>query len=289
MQLSTYLARATQPSRLVQKRPESYRKNQPVNSPISYFGGKSRLAKRIVPMIPKHVCYCEPFCGAAWILFKKTASQHEIINDLDCELVNFWRIVQNHLQPFLDYYKYAVVSRKLFEIENRKDPSTLTDIQRAVRYYYLQRLAFGGKSAGRTFGSGASRPMNLNLSTLEESLLETHWRLERVTIECLDACKCIQKYDRDETFFYIDPPYHHVAQDYAHQFKDADFARLLEVLKSIKGRFILSINDSPAVRKIFESFKRIALTTKYSTGNSRVAAETRSDDRGELLIHNLAG
>ena len=273
----------------ISQRPASYLKDDTVNSPIAYFGGKSRLSKRIVPMIPKdHVCYCEPFCGAAWILFKKQPSQTEVINDIDSELVNFWRILQCHLQPFLEYFKYAVISRELFNLENRKDPTTLTDIQRAVRYFYLQRLGFGGKTSGRTFGAGAMRPMNLNLTTIEETLLQVHWRMERVTIEHLDACKCILKYDRKETFFYIDPPYYHVTQDYCRPFEDKDFQCLADALSSIKGRFILSLNDDKDIRTMFKRFHQIRVSTKYSSGNSRTAADTRSKERSELLIHNLA-
>jgi len=258
-----------------------------MNSPIAYFGGKSRLAGRIIPMIPRHTCYCEPFCGAAWVLFKKDPSECEVINDLDGDLVNFWRIVQHHTQPFLEYFKYSVISRKIFEIENRKDPSTLTDLQRAVRYYYLQRLGFGGKTAGRVFASGPTRPTNLNLLTLEESILEAHWRLERVTIENMDACKCLAKYDRPSTFFYIDPPYWDVSQDYAHQFHAEDFSRLTEALGQIKGKFILSLNDHPDIRKMFRRYKLVTVTTTYSSGNSNVAADTRGKPRSELLINNL--
>jgi DNA adenine methylase len=206
---------------------------------------------------------------------------------MDGELVNFWRVIQNHLQPFMDYYKYAVISRKLWTLENKKDPETLTDIQRAVRYYYLQRLGFGGKTVARTFGSGATRPMNLNLTTMEESLLEVHWRVERVTLEHMDACKCIERYDRKETLFYIDPPYYDVAQCYAHKFSHEDFLRLRSTLDAIKGRFILSLNDSKDVRAIYKGFRQDRIVTTYSSGNSRVTADTRGKSRAELLIHNL--
>ncbi|MDD5678556.1 MAG: DNA adenine methylase, partial [Kiritimatiellae bacterium] len=214
-------------------------------------------------------------------------SQTEVINDIDSELMNFWRILQCHLQPFLDYFKYAVISRELFNLENKKDPTTLTDLERAVRYYYLQRLGFGGKTTGRTFGAGAARPMNLNLTTIEETLLEVHWRLERVTIEHLPALKCLEKYDRKETFFYIDPPYYHVTQDYCRPFEDKDFQSLADALRLIKGRFILSLNDDADIRKMFRSFRQVRVLTKYSSGNSRTAADTRSRERSELLIHNL--
>lgn len=259
-----------------------------MRSPISYFGGKSRLSKRIVSMMPDdHVCYCEPFSGAAWVLFAKETSKVEVINDMDNELVTFWRVIQNHLQAFLDYYKYAVVSRHLFNLENKKNPETLTDIQKAARYYYLQSLGFGGKTVKRTWGAGALSPAGLNLSTMEETLLNVHWRLERVTIENMDAIQCIQKYDRKETFFYVDPPYYEVSQCYAHTFCAGDFARLLQTLKTLHGRFILSLNDHPNVRDLFASFNLIKVNVKYSTGNSRVSRNTRSKDRAELLIKNF--
>lgn len=117
--------------------------------------------------------------------------------------------------------------------------------------------------------------------------MDTHWRLQRVTIENLDACKCIEKYDRKETFFYIDPPYYHVSQDYFRPFEDSDFQHLATTIASIKGRFILSLNDHEDIRKMFKQFRQVKITTKYSSGNSRTCSDTRSIERFELLIHNL--
>lgn len=257
-----------------------------MKSPLNYLGGKSKLAKVIIPMIPPdHTCYCEPFCGAAWILFGKEPSQVEVINDLDNELVSFWRVIQNHLPAFLDYFKHAVISRQLWTWETKKVPETLTDIQRAVRYYYLQRLGFGGKTKGRTFGAAAVKPMNLNLSTIEETLLEVHWRLQRVTIEHLDALECLRRYDRPTTFFYVDPPYYFNQDDYAVSF--SRFDDLAKLLSSIKGRFILSLNDSREVRDIFSGFRQRRVTLTYSAGNNRTAPGSRAMPRHELLISNL--
>lgn len=256
-----------------------------MKSPLNYLGGKSRLTKRIIPMIPHaHICYCEPFCGAAWILFAKEPSKVEVINDADGELVNFWRIIQNHLQPFLEYYKYAVISRKLFELENEKRPHTLTDIQRAVRYFYIQKLGFGGRTHGRTFGVSVDRTPGLNLATIEEALLEVHWRIARVAIEHMDAVDCITRYDRPDTFFYIDPPYWETA-GYAVPWSEPDFIRLRDALLRISGRFILSINDCQEVRHLFSGFKIRTVKTTYSTGDSRTqAAGSRKEQRSELLI-----
>lgn len=259
-----------------------------MNSPLSYLGGKSRLAERIVSIIPEdHTCYCEPFCGAAWVFFRKAPSKCEVINDMDGELITFWRVIQNHLEEFLRYYRFAVISRKLFELENKKNPKTLTDIQRAVRYFYLQKTGFGGKTVGRTFGTGATGAPRLNLTTLEETLLEVHWRLAKVTVEHLDAVECIRRYDRPETLFYLDPPYWHTA-GYAVPFGDKDYLRLRERLDGLTGRFILSLNDTPEVRKIFKGFRILKVNTTYSSGNGRFAESARSEARSEVIIHNLA-
>ena len=249
------------------------------------MGGKSKLAKRIVARIPaEHLCYCEPFCGAGWVFFSKEPSRVEVINDRDLELVTFWRVVQNHLEEFLRFYKYAVVSRNIFELEKRKDPSGLTDIQRACRYYYLQKLSFAGKTVGRTFGTGTERPAGLNLSNIEETLLDVHWRLERVTIECLDGCECIRRYDRPHTFFFIDPPYWATA-GYAVPYGEKDYLELEKTLRGLRGRFLLTLNDVPEVRAVFKRFTQERVSLKYSCSKD---AASRAEDRHELMIHNLA-
>ena len=256
-----------------------------MRSPLCYLGGKSRLAPVIVPKIPTdHECYCEPFCGAAWILFAKEPSRCEVINDLDGELVTFWRVVQNHLIPFLDYFKFAVVSRRIFELENMKRPETLTDLQRAVRYYYIQRLAFGGKPKGRTYGTVMSGSPRLNLTDISETLLEVHQRLERVNVECLDALECIARYDRKGTFFFIDPPYIFNQDDYAVSFDR--FQDLATLLGKLKGRFILTMTDCPEVRQIFGAFKISTVHLKYSISLPKTGDDSRAKDRKEVIVQN---
>lgn len=258
-----------------------------MNSPLNYMGGKSRLVKTIVPLIPTdHVLYCEPFCGAAWVLFGKEPSKHEVINDLDKELANFWRILQHHLEEFLRYFKYAVISRSIFDLEKKKDPGTLTDIQRATRYYYLQRLAFGGKTVGRTFGTAATGPASLNLLTIEDTLLNVHYRLARVTVENLSAIACIKLYDRDTTFFYIDPPYFRTA-GYAVPWTEEDFVTLRKTLDSVRARFIVSLNDTKEVRSIFKGFRFRTVKTNYSLASTRGAAVDRGAPVSEVLISNM--
>lgn len=255
-----------------------------MKSILPYLGGKSRLAPRIVESFPTdHTCYCEPFCGACWVFLAKEKSHCEVINDLDGDLVTFWRVVQNHLEEFLRYYRFAVTSRTLFELELKKVGDTLTDIQRAVRYFYLQKLSFGGKSVGRTFGTTATGPSRLNLVTLEDSLLEIHWRMKGVTIEHLQAIDCVRRYDRPDTLFYLDPPYYETA-GYAVPFGEEDYHNLRDVLASIAGRVVLSLNDHPFVRTLFKGFQIQRLTLKYSASRS---VESRSTPVHEVLIRNF--
>ena len=122
-----------------------------MDSPLSYIGGKSRLSSIITSMIPEHKQYCEVFAGAAWILFRKEPSKYEAINDKDGDLITFYRVLQNHIEEFLRQFKWCLSSREWFEDWKDQIKSRgLTDIQRAARYYYLQRHCFGGRVRGRT-------------------------------------------------------------------------------------------------------------------------------------------
>lgn len=258
----------------------------PLKSPLGYLGGKSRLAKRIVERIPSHTCYVEPFCGGAWVYFTKEPSRAEVLNDRDGELVKFWNVIRHHLPEFLRCLDFSLVSREQFDNDKKLDPSTLTDVQRAVLYYRQQRMGFGGRTVNRSFGTSSVRPSSLNLLNVEEQLRATHGRMARTTIENLDACNCILRYDSPKTFFYIDPPYWN-ADFYAVSFKGEDFERLADTLKGIQGKFILSLNDTPEVREIFKGFRMETIETKYSLANPKVAAQARGEDRKELLIYNF--
>ena len=129
-----------------------------------WMGGKSLLAKRIIDRIPAHKCYVEPFCGAAWVLFKKPESRVEVINDLNKDVVTLYRCLQWHLGEFVRYFKWVLVARDEFERLKKADPDTLTDIQRAARFYYLQQACFGGKITSPSFGYAASRGVKAQLA-----------------------------------------------------------------------------------------------------------------------------
>ena len=137
---------------------------------IPWVGGKRRLAKHLLPLFPQHKCYVEPFCGGAALFFRKKASKVEVINDINGELINLYRVVKNHLEEFVRQFKWALSSRQIFDWQKATPTEVLTDIQRAARFYYLQNMAFGAKVEGQTFGTATTAPVGINLLRLEETL-----------------------------------------------------------------------------------------------------------------------
>nr|WP_287412765.1 DNA adenine methylase [Pseudodesulfovibrio sp.] len=252
-----------------------------MKSPLPWLGGKSRLADRIVQLIPAHDHYAEVFAGAGWVFFRKPESKYESINDINSDLISFYRCCQNHLEEVCRQFKWLLSSREFFEdFRSQMDGRGLTDIQRAARFYFLQRQAFGGKVDGG-FGVDYHGLPKINLVRLEEELSRVHLRLTRVRIENLSWTDHIRRYDDKKTFFYLDPPYHGGERDYGKGiFSRKEYAAMAEQLAGIEGKFLLSINDVPEIRETFSAFDIREVETTYSVckdNNQRV---------GELLIMN---
>jgi DNA adenine methylase len=253
---------------------------------LSWVGGKSLLAPQIIPLIPKHHTYIEPFCGAAWILFKKEESKVEILNDINLDLVTLYRIVRFHLEEFVKHLKYLLVARDEFDRFINSDPATLTDIQRAVRFYYLVRTGYGARIKNPTFSIGAQRPSNFNLLRIEEDLSAAHLRLARVYIENKDYKELIPRFDSPESFFYVDPPYFGFENYYGDNiFSRTDFLTLKDILSSIQGKFMVSINDTPEIRSVFDGFTITEVKTRYSLNTK--SDKMKKGGASELLIMNF--
>jgi DNA adenine methylase len=252
-----------------------------MDSPLCYIGGKSKLSNIISKMLPAHKTYCEVFAGAAWVFFRKEVSKYEVINDLDGDLVKFYRVVQNHLEEFLKQFKWLLSSHEWFEDwKQQLEVTGLTDIQQAARYYYVQRHCYGGKVKGRSWGSGAEHLPRINLLRLEEEMSQVHLRLSRVIIENLDYKLFLERYDRAETVFYLDPPYYKLPFYRHNLLKLSDFQDLSSALLNIKARFILSINDHADMRKCFDHYKIRPVKVSYS-------ASGKASLGNELLITNF--
>ncbi len=255
----------------------------PAVKPVApYIGGKRQLASRLIQSIAStpHRHYVEPFVGMGGVFFRRPfQAECEVINDLNRDVANLFRILQHHYVALMDLLRWQVTSREHFERLNAAVPDSLTDLHRAARFLYLQRTSFGGKVSGRSFGVSL-RSARFDVQTLGTILEDVHQRLSRVTIECLPYAEVIRRYDRAETLFYLDPPYWDCEGDYAAPFERSDFERLAKQLRGIEGRFILSLNDRPEVREVFAGFEIESAEVAYSVSRS---ASGRGK-RGEVII-----
>lgn len=228
-----------------------------VNSPFKWVGGKSRLRRHIIPLLPPHTCYVEPFAGAAWVLFGKPPSQVEVLNDIDQELINFFRVVRDTPEQLIDSFEWELVSRAEFVRLAQTNPESLSPIQRAHRFYYIIMAGWGGELNYPRFQTSISDGGHGNrlagaLKSLHTRLEPVHKRLSTVIIENLDWSECIDRYDSNTTVFYVDPPYPGNGANYAHNMRSwEDHYTLAERLRKCKGKWLLSSYDIPEIRDLF--------------------------------------
>ncbi|WP_291209047.1 DNA adenine methylase [Hyphomonas sp.] len=260
------------------------RRVSPAHPVAPYIGGKKQLAEAIIQRIERipHDAYIEPFIGMGGVfLRRRMAPKTEVINDLSSDVATLFRVLQRHYVAFLEMLKFQLTSRQEFERLAATDPVTLTDLERAARFLYLQRTAFGGKVAGRNFGMTPTGPGRFDVTKLGPLLEAVHERLAGVVIEHLPFDELIRRYDRPGTLFYLDPPYWGCERDYGPaMFRRSDFNHMAALLASIEGTFLLSLNDCPGVRECFAAFAFEELDVTYTVGGGDDAQEAK-----EVLIH----
>lgn len=243
----------------------------PAHPPAAYIGGKKQLAARLVAMITgvEHHTYAEPFVGMGGVfLRRRLAPKVEVINDISADVATLFRVLQRHYVPLMDLLRFQFTSRREFERLLATDPATLTDLERAVRFLYLQRLAFGGKVAGRSFGVSPGMPGRFDVTKLTTTLADLNERISGVIIENLPFQQFIERYDGKGVLFYLDPPYAGSETDYGlGVFGPESFTALAEQLARITGTFILSINDTPDIRRTFAAFKIEPVRLTYTIGS----------------------
>lgn len=253
------------------------------NPPAAYLGGKKNLAKRLCALIETipHRGYIETCVGMGGVFLRREKpAPVEVINDLSGDVANLFRVVRRHYEPFVDAMMFLPASREEFARQMRLDPSALTDIDRAVRFLYLQRLAFGGRVASRNFGVDAGQGSRFNLGKLRANLRLLSQRLEAVTIEQLRWQDVVRRYDRPDALFYLDPPYDET-EGYGTDFGRADYLEMAEQLGAIRGQFLLSINATPFIRETFAAFDVQEVETTWTLST---AAAGRGKRATELII-----
>ncbi len=247
---------------------------------IGWIGGKSRLRKVIIPMIPADCDrYIEVCGGAGWVLFGKEQNpkQMEVFNDADSNLINLYLQVKNNCKELCNEID-KLQSRELFVRyrDNLAVCAPLTDVQRAAQYLYLIKCSFG--SNRYSFAT-----TNKNLQNTIDYLNDVCKRLKNVIIENKDFESLIKTYDRPKALFYVDPPYVGTEKYYNGQFTTDDHKRLKSVLSNIKGRFILSYNDCNFVRELYKEYNIMEI----SRLNALPAKVEAQSEFKELIIKNF--
>ncbi|HFC9288201.1 TPA: DNA adenine methylase [Clostridium perfringens] len=246
--------------------------------PITRMGGKSKLRKTIIEMIPDHTCYIEPFFGAGWVYFGKEPSKVEVINDVDKELINLFKMIKYHAPEIERMLEYEFSGRDIFEEYKNYKIENLTEIQRAIRFLYLISQSFASK--GNHYGYKATgRPAPQIF--YKGVLTEIKERLRNTFVENLSFEKIIDKYDREGSFFFCDPPYFETA-GYSNTFAEKEHLLLRDKLKNIKGKFLVTINDHPKVREWYKDFNIKEVKVMYSVSNQASARK----EYDELIITN---
>ena len=221
-----------------------------IRSPIRWFGGKGNMVTKLLPLLPPHKIYVEPFGGGASLLFAKAPSPVEIYNDIDSGLVNFFRVIRDP-EKFDKFYRLVCLtpySREEYDYCRSTWEECDDEIERAYRWFVVARMSFsGGFSNSWSFAvTNSCRNMAATcskwLSTIE-MLPQIHQRLMRVQIEHSDFRNIFNIYDTPDTLFYCDPPYVHDTRTgtrYKHEMTDKDHEELVRILLNIKGMSLLS-------------------------------------------------
>jgi DNA adenine methylase len=210
-------------------------------------GGKSRLLDKILPLIPPHRTYVEPFAGGLAVLLAKGRSPVEVINDLDGDLVNFYRCVKWHPDALMTELDYVLNAREEFA-DFARQPG-LTDLQRAGRWFMRNKLCFGAVKL-TSFGGGAGTSLCSRQARMD-AIRALSRRLDNTTIEHKDWRAIVGQYDRADTFFFCDPPYTACDINTYGVWTPADMRRPREALSGLRGQWLLTVNDTPAHRELF--------------------------------------
>ena len=223
--------------------------------PFSYYGGKQKLAPKILPLLPPHRVYVEPFAGGATILFRKPrpvvqrqSDYLEVINDTNEWIVNFYRVLRDPEKSglLIDMIHKTPYSRGDFFLarailkEQRGDA-----VERAWAWFVAIQQAFG-KTFGTGWGYARKQNQAYSYRNAVDRLADFPLRLRLVHIEHDDALRVIQRWDSPDTLFYCDPPYPGTDQGHYRGYTQADFENLCDTLSQIRGRFLLSCYDNPA-------------------------------------------
>lgn len=261
-----------------------------MNSPIKIYGGKHYMLKFLLPLIPPHKTYIEVFGGGANLLLAKPISPIEVYNDIDSNLVNFYRVLRDQPQELINKLSLTPCSRE--EFYTVRNDLTGDPVERAWKFFIVSRMAFAGRHHSPSFGrciTKSRRGMAMSVSSWLSSidgLEEVHNRLLTVLIEHQDFRKLIPSCDEKDVFFYLDPPYvtkERKGKDkYKHEMSDKDHEELIDIVLNCNGKFLISGYNNEIYSRLgweridYETISYAAARTKETGLNvSGIVSETQ--------------
>jgi len=253
-----------------------------MNVPISYYGGKQKLVSTIIPLIPAHNLYSEPFLGGGAVFWNKEKSKVEVINDTNKELINFYRVIQTDYVSLEKEIQISLHSRDLHRKAKviYNNPDMFSELKRAWAVWMLANQGFASKIDG-SWGYDIKGPAtSRKIKNKRESFtLDYAIRLQEVQIECTDAIRIIKSRDRDDSFFYCDPPYYNSDCGHYDGYTIEDFELLLKTLSGLKGKFLLSSYPSPILKQYSRQYgwETVTIKQKVSVARKKVNQKWKTE------------
>lgn len=268
-------------------------KKQEYKSPINWYGGKYYMAEKIIKLFPEHKMYVEVFGGAGHILFKKNLSDIEIYNDINSDLVRFFKVIRdkNRAEELHIKLELSPYSREEFYECNNSFENEIDEIEKTRKWYVALMQSFSGKFGSwchtkSTSRRGMAMPVSRYLGNIEQNLPKVVERLQTVQIENLDFRKLINKYDSENTLFYLDPPYitdtRTAKNVYEYELQNKDHEELVDLLLKIKGKAILSGYNHNIYNRLIENGWRKIFLGEFN--KSCMKAEDGKKDKGQEFV-----
>jgi DNA adenine methylase len=249
-----------------------------MKTPITYYGGKLNMLKHILPLIPQHKIYVEPFFGGGAVFFAKRPSESEIINDSNAMVINFYKVLAADFEKLKQKIEATLFARATYVVADTiyRMPHLFSHLQQAWAFYIATNMGFSAKIGSwgyDKYGKRVKAFLNKKLQ-FDRNVAD---RILNAQIECNDACKVITSRDSEDTFHYIDPPYIETSQGHYAGYTEKEFKDLLETLTTVSGKFLMSSYPSEILDEYIKKnnwhtlvFKKPLSARKAETGSSRI-------------------
>lgn len=261
-----------------------------MRAPIPYYGGKQRLASRLVTILPAHDVYCEPFAGGAAVYFAKRPARLEVLNDHDCRIVNFFRVLRDPEQSaeLIALLELVPYSRK--EFDDARAGNMSEGVEGAANYAIALCFSFSAQLGTGWSYCKAPYKNTPHGPVWVHRVARLHvaaQRLRRAQIDNIDALACIELYDSETTCFYVDPPYPGANQGHYRGYSQESFEALCELLDNIRGRFVLSCYDNTSPRDHWGRIEIGAYASASAAGTTRYGGK-KDRKRTEVVWTNFS-